>query len=172
MPLVVPWQPPAATATALHGNPTECHGNPNGTPKFTAPRLGLGLGLGFGLGLRCRAEVCTPAEAAVAVVAGKAEAVAEKAANVGGSTDEAIEAPTRMVVARPRLLTAMAATPKPLLAEVFQRASAIGVARRAIGRATARRSYAVDAEDGGALSRCLPHVRGSMQSMQRTGARC
>ena len=39
--------PPAATTTALHGNPTECHVNPRGTPMSTAPRLGLGLGLGF-----------------------------------------------------------------------------------------------------------------------------
>ena len=35
---------PVATATALHGNPTECHGNPGGTLMFTVPRLGLGLG--------------------------------------------------------------------------------------------------------------------------------
>ena len=28
---------PVATATALHDNPTECHGNPHGTPMFTAP---------------------------------------------------------------------------------------------------------------------------------------
>ena len=39
---------PAATATALHGNPTECHGNPHGTPMLTATRLGLGIGLGLG----------------------------------------------------------------------------------------------------------------------------
>ena len=37
----------AATATALHGSTTEYHGNPRGTPMFTAPRLGLGLELGF-----------------------------------------------------------------------------------------------------------------------------
>ena len=30
---------PAATATALHSNPTECHGNPHGTPMSTAPKL-------------------------------------------------------------------------------------------------------------------------------------
>ena len=30
---------PAATATALNGTPTECHGNPHGTQMFTAPRL-------------------------------------------------------------------------------------------------------------------------------------
>ena len=39
---------PAANATALH---IKCHGNPHGTPMFTAPRLGLGLGLGLGSGL-------------------------------------------------------------------------------------------------------------------------
>ena len=39
---------PVATATALHGSPTECNGNPHGTPMFTAPRLGSGLGLGLG----------------------------------------------------------------------------------------------------------------------------
>ena len=42
---------PAAAATALHGNPTECHDNPHGTPMFTAPRLGLGMGLGFRSGV-------------------------------------------------------------------------------------------------------------------------
>ena len=41
---------PAATATALHGDPTECHGNPYGTPMFMAPRLGLELGVGLGWG--------------------------------------------------------------------------------------------------------------------------
>ena len=40
---------PAAITSAVHGNPTENHGHPHGTLKFTAPRLGLGLGLGLGL---------------------------------------------------------------------------------------------------------------------------
>ena len=34
---------PSATSTALHGNPTESHGNPHVTPMFTAPRLGSGF---------------------------------------------------------------------------------------------------------------------------------
>ena len=42
----VPWHAmcctmaaPAATTTALHGNPTACQGNPHGTPMPTAPRV-------------------------------------------------------------------------------------------------------------------------------------
>ena len=45
---------PAATASALHGDPTAYHGNPHGTPTSTAPihrlrlpRLGLVLVSGF-----------------------------------------------------------------------------------------------------------------------------
>ena len=34
---------PLATATALHGDPTACHGNPQGTPMPTAPINRLGL---------------------------------------------------------------------------------------------------------------------------------
>ena len=30
---------PAATTTALHGDPTACHGTPHGRPMFTAPRV-------------------------------------------------------------------------------------------------------------------------------------
>ena len=48
----VPWHAmggtiatPVATASALHGNLTACHGNPHGTPTPAAPRLGLRLGL-------------------------------------------------------------------------------------------------------------------------------
>ena len=41
----------AITATALHRNPTEWHGNPHGTPIITAPSFGLGIGLGLELGL-------------------------------------------------------------------------------------------------------------------------
>ena len=54
--------------------------------------------------------LCTPA-AAMAVAAETVEAVAEKMVD---STDEAVEAPTRAVLSRPRLLVAMAAAPKPL----------------------------------------------------------
>ena len=61
----------------------------------------------------------TSAAIEVAVAAGKVEAVAEKGAGVGGSTDEAVEAPMRAVVARPRLLVAMAAAPK-LASEIPQ----------------------------------------------------
>ena len=47
----------AATATALHGDPTACHGNPHGTPMSTAPRVGLGLGIGLGFqGMPRRSE--------------------------------------------------------------------------------------------------------------------
>ena len=50
---------------------------------------------------------------AAVAVAGKEEAVAEeRRAGVGYSTDEVVEAPTRTVVARPRLLVAMAGAPK------------------------------------------------------------
>ena len=42
---------PRGNATALHGNPAECHDNPYGTPMSTATRLGLGLRLGLGVGL-------------------------------------------------------------------------------------------------------------------------
>ena len=96
------------------------------------------------------------------VAAGKVEAVTEKKADVGDSTDEAVETPKRAVVTRSRLLVAMAAAPKPPV-EVPQLGFAIDVAGRIIGGATARRSYAI--------YRGLSHVRGiSMQSMQWTGA--
>ena len=49
---------PAATATALHGNPTECYGDPYGTPMFTVPRLGSGLGFGcHGMPLEVRRRI-------------------------------------------------------------------------------------------------------------------
>ena len=109
----------------------------------------------------------------MAVLEGKVAAVAEKQtvkkADDGDSTDEAIEASTRAVVARPRLLVAMTAAPKPL-ADVHQWPSVIGVVRRTIGRVTARRSYAADAKDGGTLPTPAPR-RGSMLSIQRTEAR-
>jgi len=107
--------------------------------------------------LATQAMLCTPAAAAVAVVAGKVEEMAKKKVD-DGATDEAVEAPTRTVVARPRLLVAMVTTPKPP-AEVLQWASAIGVARRAIGGASVRRSYAVDARDAGTLPMPVPCPR-------------
>ena len=70
------------------------------------------------------AVLCWPAVAPAVVAAGKAaaamaagkaaEAAATKEDDVGESTDEAAKAPTRSVVARPRLPAAMAAVPKPL----------------------------------------------------------
>ena len=54
---------------------------------------------------------CTPAMVQVAAT-GKVEAMATEKADVGESTDE-IKAPTRSVVARPRLPVAIAAVPKP-----------------------------------------------------------
>ena len=85
--------------------------------------------------LATQGMLCTPA--AVAVVADKVEAMAEKKADGDDSLDEVEKAPTRPVVDWPRLLVAMAAATKPP-AEVLQWASVIGVARRAIGGATAR----------------------------------
>ena len=55
---------------------------------------------------------CTPEMVQVAATV-KVEATATEKADVGESTDEAVEAPTRSVVARPRLRVAMAAAPKP-----------------------------------------------------------
>ena len=75
-----------------------------------------------------------------------------------GQHGEAVKAPARAVVARPRMLVAMPATPKPPT-EVPQWASARGVARPAIGGATARRSYATDAKDGGTLPMPAPRLR-------------
>ena len=63
--------------------------------------------------LATQTMLCTPAVAAVAVVAGKVEAVAEKKVDDGDSIDDAVEAPTRTVMDRPRLLVTMAAAPKP-----------------------------------------------------------
>ena len=61
-------------------------------------------------------------------------------------------------MARPRLLVATAAAPKPP-AEVPRWVSAIDVARRAIGGAAARRSYAADAKDSNALPMPAPRPR-------------
>ena len=72
----------------------------------------------------------TPAMLQVAA-AGKVEATATEKVDIGESTDEAIKAPTRSVVARPRLLVAMAAAPKSPKV-VPQLGGATGVARKAI----------------------------------------
>ena len=65
--------------------------------------------------------ICSPSAAAVvaagktaaAVATGKVEATATEKVDVGESTGEAVKAPTKSVVARPRLPMAMAAAPKP-----------------------------------------------------------
>ena len=53
------------------------------------------------------------AAAAATVAAGKVETTAKEKVESRGSTDEAVYAPTRTVVARPRLPAAMAAASKP-----------------------------------------------------------
>ena len=105
--------------------------------------------------LTMQAKLCTPG-AAVAVAAGKLEA--EEWADVGDITNEAEEGPARTVGARSRLVVAMAAAPKPRR-EVLQWATAIGVARKAIGRSTAWRSYVADAKDGGTVPMPAPRPR-------------
>ena len=50
---------------------------------------------------------------AAAVATGKVEAAAKEKVDVGDSKDEAAKAPTRWMVARPRLPVAMAVAPKP-----------------------------------------------------------
>ena len=55
---------------------------------------------------------CTPAMVQVAAT-GKVEATATEKVDVGESTDGAVEAPTKTVVARPRLPVVMAPAPKP-----------------------------------------------------------
>ena len=99
--------------------------------------------------------LCTSAAVAVAVVADKVGAMTEEKANGDDSQDERETTSRRPVVARSRLLVAMAAAPKPP-AEVFQWGSVIDVARRVIGRATARRRYAADAKDGGHSADAYP----------------
>ena len=94
--------------------------------------------------------LCSPAAVAAAVATGKVEAAAKKKVDVGGSKDEAVKAPTRTVVARPRLPAAMAAAPKPPKV-VPPRSDATYVARRVIGGPTAGRIYAADVKGGGIL---------------------
>ena len=73
---------------------------------------------------------CTPAILQVAAT-GKVEAAATGKVDVGENTDEVVAATTRSVVARPRLLVAMAAAPKPPKL-VPPRGGATGVTRKAI----------------------------------------
>ena len=84
------------------------------------------------------ATLCSPVAAAAVVAAekaaatmakGKVEAVAKEKVDVGDSKDEAAKAPTRSVVAQPRLPAAIAAAPKPPKV-VTPRRDATGVARR------------------------------------------
>ena len=96
------------------------------------------------------------------------EATATEKVDVGDSTDEAVKAQTRTVVARPRLPAAMAAASKPPKV-VPPRRDATGVARRAIGRPTARRSYAADAKDGGTLPMSAPRPRRSDATVATDG---
>ena len=67
------------------------------------------------------AMLCSPAAAivatekgSVAVPTGKVEAAVKEKVDVGDGKDAAAKAPTRTVVARPRLPAVMAAAPKPL----------------------------------------------------------
>ena len=73
---------------------------------------------------------CTLATVLV-VATGKVEGMAKETPDDGANTDEAVEAPTRSVVDRPRLLVAMAAASKSPKV-VPQLGGATGVARKAI----------------------------------------
>ena len=66
------------------------------------------------------AMLCSPAAAVVtaekgpeAMPKGKVEAAVKEKVDVGDRKDAAVKAPTRTVVARPRLPAVMAAAPKP-----------------------------------------------------------
>ena len=59
------------------------------------------------------AAVVAAEKGRAAVPTGKVEAAVKEKADVGDSKDAAVKAPTRTVVARPRLPAAMAAAPKP-----------------------------------------------------------
>ena len=107
----------------------------NGTTDFLETRR-------RGPTLAMLAMLCSPPPPPPpAVATGKVEAAAKEKVEVGDSKDEAAKAPTRSVVAQPRLPAAIAAAPKPPKV-VTPRRDATGVARRAIGRPTARRSCA------------------------------
>ena len=117
------------------------------------------------------AMLCSPPATAAVVAAGKAAvavAAAMKKVDVGDSNDEAAKVTSRSVVAWPRLPGAMAAAPKPPKV-VTPRRDATGVARRAIGRPTARRSYAADAKDGSTLSKSAPRPRRSDAAVATDG---
>ena len=75
----------------------------NGTTDFLETRR-------RGPTLAMLAMLCTPAEA---VATGKVEAAAKEKVNDRDSKDVAARAPTRSVVARPRLPVATAVAPKP-----------------------------------------------------------
>ena len=116
------------------------------------------------------AMLCSPPATAAVVAAGKAAvavAAAMKKVDVGDSNDEAAKVTSRSVVAWPRLPGAMAAAPKPPKV-VTPRRDATGVARRAIGRTTARRSYAA-AKDGGTQSKSAPRLRRSDAAVATDG---
>ena len=100
------------------------------------------------------AAVVAAEEAAATVPTGKVEATAREKNDVGDIKDKAVKAPTRRVVARPRLLAAMAEPPKPPKV-VPPRLDDTGVARRANEGWTARRTYA-DVTDGGTLLMSAP----------------
>ena len=87
-----------------------------------------------------------------------------------GSTDEAVEAPTRTVVARPRLPAAVAAAPKPPKV-VPPRRDATGVASGAVGRLTTRRRDAADAKDRSTLPMSASVRGAAMKPLQQTGSR-
>ena len=72
---------------------------------------------------------CTPVTVLVAAT-GKVEGTASEIADAGESTDESVEAPTKSVVARPRLSVVMAIAPK--LWKVVPQRGATGVASKAI----------------------------------------
>ena len=98
----------------------------------------------------------TPPAIAVAVVEEKVEAVAKNLEDVGDSTDKTVEAPNRgrRWLGRSCWWERRKGSKPP--AEVRQLASAIRVATRAIGGATARRLYAADGQDGGTLPVLAP----------------
>ena len=86
-----------------------------GTTDFLETRRGPTLGMLVMLCSPPSPPVVTAGKAAVAtaVAAEKVETAAKEKVKSKGSTDEAVEAPTRTVAVRPRLPAATAAEPKP-----------------------------------------------------------
>ena len=143
----------------------------NGTTDFLETgRRGPTLAMLTMLCSPVAAAVVAAEKAAGAVATGKVEAAAKEKLDVGDSKAEAAKAPTRSVAARPRLPVAMAAAPMPPKV-VPPRRDATGVARRAIGRPTARRIYVADVKDGGTLPMSAPRP-GRSDAAVATGARC